>query len=53
MAEVVEGYECVVEVEGVGWRWVDATFGPASALALIDEGCQRYTITLRVSPALC
>jgi hypothetical protein len=31
-------YDCVVEV---GWRWVDAAFGPATALvsAPADEGC--------------
>jgi hypothetical protein len=45
MAKVVEGYGCVVEVEVVGvgwhwhWHWVDAAFGPALALALVDEGC--------------
>jgi hypothetical protein len=33
----VEGYGCVVEVVGVGWCWVDAPFGPTSALAPIDE----------------
>jgi hypothetical protein len=46
MAEVVEGYGCVVEVVGVGWRWIDAAFGLASALALVGKGCQRYTVTL-------
>jgi hypothetical protein len=50
MAEVVEGYGCVVEVVGVGvgvgWRLVDAAFGPASALAPVDEGCRWYTVTL-------
>jgi hypothetical protein len=41
----VEGYGCVVEV---GWRWVDAVFGPTSVLASapVGEGCQRYTVTL-------
>jgi hypothetical protein len=41
MAEVVDGYGCVVEVVGVGWcwRWVDVAFGPAPALALVIEGC--------------
>jgi hypothetical protein len=34
MAEVVEAYGCVVEV---GWHWIDAAFGPASALASIKE----------------
>jgi hypothetical protein len=29
MAEVVEGYGCVVEVVVVGWNWVDVAFGPA------------------------
>jgi hypothetical protein len=52
MAEVVEGYDCVVEV---GWRWVDVTFGPVMALGStsVGEGCLRCTITLRASPALC
>jgi hypothetical protein len=52
MAEVVEGYDCVVEM---GWHWFDAVFDPASALAStpVGEGCQCYTVTLRVSPALC
>jgi hypothetical protein len=35
MAEVVEGYECVVEVEGVGWRWVDATLAQHRLLLLL------------------
>jgi hypothetical protein len=45
MVEVVEGYGYMLEV---GWRWVDATLGPAMALASapIGEGCRRYTITL-------
>jgi hypothetical protein len=49
---MAEGYYCVVEV---GWRWVDAVFGLALALASapVDKGCRRYTITLRLSPALC
>jgi hypothetical protein len=52
MVEVVEGYDCVVEV---GWRWVDVTFGPVMALGStsVGEGCLRCTITLRASPALC
>jgi hypothetical protein len=55
MMEVVEGYDSVVEVEEVGWCWVDANFGPATALAsaLVGEGCRWYTITLRAMPALC
>jgi hypothetical protein len=45
MAEVVEGYNCVVEV---GWHWVDATFGPAMVVAStpVGEGYQRHTVTL-------
>jgi hypothetical protein len=46
------GYDCVVEVV---WRWVDAAFGPASALVSTptDEGCRQCTATLRDLPALC
>jgi hypothetical protein len=49
---VVEGYDCVVEVS---WHWVDAAFGPVTALASAPagEGCRQYTITLRALPALC
>jgi hypothetical protein len=45
MVEVVEACDCVVEV---GWRWVDAAFGPAMTLASapIGEGCQWYTVIL-------
>jgi hypothetical protein len=45
MAEVVEGYDCVVEV---GWRWVDASFDPVMALASapVGEEYRRYTVTL-------
>jgi hypothetical protein len=41
MMEVVEGYDCVVEVMEVGWRWVDATFGPATTPASgpVSKGC--------------
>jgi hypothetical protein len=54
MAEVVEGYNCVVEVAEVGWCWVDAAFGLATAFvsALAGEGYQRYIVTLRALPAL-
>jgi hypothetical protein len=54
MAEVVEGYGCVVDMVGVGWCWVDAAFSPASALApaTTGKGCQCYTITLPDSPDL-
>jgi hypothetical protein len=54
MAEVVEGYGCVVDMVGVGWCWVDAAFSPASALAsaTAGKGCQCYTITLPDSPDL-
>jgi hypothetical protein len=55
MAEVVEGYNCVVEVAEVGWCWVNAAFGLAMTLAstLAGKGYRRYTITLQASPALC
>jgi hypothetical protein len=45
MVEVLEGYDCMVEV---GWHWVDAAFGLAIALAstLVGEGCRWYTTTL-------
>jgi hypothetical protein len=51
MTKVVEGYDCAVEV---GWRWVDAAFGPTMALAStpVGEGCQQYTVTLRAFPIL-
>jgi hypothetical protein len=38
MTEVVEGYGCVVVVVGVGCRWVDAAFGPASTVASAPVG---------------
>jgi hypothetical protein len=49
------GYGCVVEAVEVGWRWVDAAFGPATALASapFGGGCRWYTVTLQASPALC
>jgi hypothetical protein len=52
MAEVVEGYDFVVEVS---WLCIDAAFGPMMALASasIGEGCRRYIVTLRASPVLC
>jgi hypothetical protein len=55
MVEMVKGYDCVVAVAEVGWRWVDVALGPTTALAsaLIGEGCLRCTITLRASPAHC
>jgi hypothetical protein len=55
MAEVVEGYNYVMEVAEMGWRWVDAAFGLMTALAsaLTGEGYRRYTVTLRASPTLC
>jgi hypothetical protein len=55
MAKVVEGYDCVVEVVGVGWHWVDAASGPATTLpsAPVGTGCRQYIITLQALPALC
>jgi hypothetical protein len=55
MAEVVEGYNCVLEVAEVGWCWVDAAFGIVMTLAsaLAGEGYRRHTITLQASLALC
>jgi hypothetical protein len=35
MVEVVEGYNCVVEV---GWRWVDAVFGLVMTLTSAPTG---------------
>jgi hypothetical protein len=51
MAEVVEGYDCVVEV---GWRWIAAVFCSTMALAPAPtgEGCRQYTVILRALPVL-
>jgi hypothetical protein len=55
IVEVVEGYNCVVEVAEVGWHWVDAAFALMTALAsaLAGDGYRWYTVTLRSSPSLC